>query len=180
MNHSRSRGFTIIEVIIVLVIGAIIMLAVFLVVPQLQQTSRNNIRRDAARSVWSATNQILIQGGQLLNCPTSSIPGNGLPVLYSKLNCNYTNSLSTSQLKSPSGSEYTIQYTTGGGNTYKEHISVRLGGKCSTDGTGAIDSGNPSTIAVVVSLEPYNVVLSGQTQPTNSQSNNRYCVADAN
>ncbi|MCX6806147.1 MAG: prepilin-type N-terminal cleavage/methylation domain-containing protein [Patescibacteria group bacterium] len=33
-----KKGFTIIEVIIVLVIGAVIMLAVFLVVPQLQRT----------------------------------------------------------------------------------------------------------------------------------------------
>lgn len=37
-----QTGFTIIEVIIVLVIAAIIMLAVFVVVPQLNRTQRNS------------------------------------------------------------------------------------------------------------------------------------------
>lgn len=45
-----QRGFTILEVIIVLVIAAIIMIAVFLVVPQLQNSQKNNrIRNDASR-----------------------------------------------------------------------------------------------------------------------------------
>ena len=173
----KPKGFTIIEVIIVLVVGAVIMLAVFLVVPQLQQSARNNRRKDAARSVWTATNQIFSQGGVLLNCPTGAIPGNGAPVLYSKLNCNYTNVLSASQLKSPSTGDYTVQYTTGTGNTYKEHISVRIDGKCSTDGTGAVAG---TGVAVVVSLEPYNVSIDGGTTITNSQPNKRFCVSDSN
>lgn len=52
-----KEGFTIIEVIIVLVIGAVIMLAVFLVVPQLQRTQRNTNRQNAARRVSSALEQ---------------------------------------------------------------------------------------------------------------------------
>jgi prepilin-type N-terminal cleavage/methylation domain-containing protein len=52
-----KEGFTIIEVIIVLVIGAVIMLAVFLVVPQLQRTQRNSNRQNAARRVLTASEQ---------------------------------------------------------------------------------------------------------------------------
>jgi type IV pilus assembly protein PilA len=52
-----KEGFTIIEVIIVLVIGAVIMLAVFLVVPQLQRTQRNTSRQAAARAVLAAAQQ---------------------------------------------------------------------------------------------------------------------------
>ena len=52
-----KEGFTIIEVIIVLVIGAVIMLAVFLVVPQLQRTQRNSRRQADARRVFSAGEQ---------------------------------------------------------------------------------------------------------------------------
>jgi len=175
----KPKGFTIIEVIIVLVVGAVIMLAVFIVVPQLQQSARNSRRRDAARAVWAATNQIFSQGGVLLNCPTESKPESGAPELYSKLNCNYTNVLSAAQLKSPSSwpRDYKVEYTTLGGNTFKEHISVRIDGKCSADGTGAVAG---TGIAVVVSLEPYNVSIDGGATLTNSQANNRFCVSDSN
>ena len=46
----KDRGFTIIEVIIVLAIAALILLVVFLAVPALQRSQRNNARKnDAAR-----------------------------------------------------------------------------------------------------------------------------------
>ena len=61
-----KEGFTIIEVIIVLVIGAVIMLAVFLVVPQLQRTQRNTNRQNAARRVFTAAEQV--------NANTASYP----------------------------------------------------------------------------------------------------------
>jgi prepilin-type N-terminal cleavage/methylation domain-containing protein len=57
MKSSEPKGFTIIEVIIVLVIGAVIMLAVFLVVPQLQQSARNNQRRNDIQRVLVAARQ---------------------------------------------------------------------------------------------------------------------------
>ena len=53
----KLKGFTIIEVIIVLVIGALIMLAVFLVVPQLQVNARNNQRRSDIQRVLVAAGQ---------------------------------------------------------------------------------------------------------------------------
>ena len=53
----KLKGFTIIEVIIVLVIGAVIMLAVFLVVPQLQVNARNNQRRNDIQRVLVAARQ---------------------------------------------------------------------------------------------------------------------------
>ena len=61
-----KEGFTIIEVIIVLVIGAVIMLAVFLVVPQLQRTQRNSRRQNDARRVLTAAEQV--------NANTSAYP----------------------------------------------------------------------------------------------------------
>ena len=50
----HKPAFTIIEVIIVLVIGAVIMLAVFLVVPQLQRAQRNSRRQNDARRLLTA------------------------------------------------------------------------------------------------------------------------------
>lgn len=58
----QSRGFTIIEVLIVLAIAGLIMVIVFLAVPSLQRSSRNNqIRNDASVTLgyineWASNN----------------------------------------------------------------------------------------------------------------------------
>ncbi len=63
MKLPKFKGFTIIEVIIVLVIGAVIMIAVFVVVPQLQRTQRNTNRQNAARRVKAAVEEIYSKTG---------------------------------------------------------------------------------------------------------------------
>jgi len=67
-----KEGFTIIEVIIVLVIGAVIMLAVFLVVPQLQRTQRNSSRQNSARRVQTAGEQFAANNGGTYPASTST------------------------------------------------------------------------------------------------------------
>lgn len=57
MFNTAKKGFTIIEVVIVLVIGAIIMLMVFLVVPQLQRSQRDSRRQNDARRFLAAAEQ---------------------------------------------------------------------------------------------------------------------------
>ena len=53
----REQGFTIIEVMIVLAIAALILLAVFLAIPNVQRSSRNSGRKaDAGRVGTAATN----------------------------------------------------------------------------------------------------------------------------
>jgi prepilin-type N-terminal cleavage/methylation domain-containing protein len=69
-----KEGFTIIEVIIVLVIGAVIMLAVFLVVPQLQRTQRNARQQDNARRILTSTQQYLSNN-------QNNFPGSGQNIL---------------------------------------------------------------------------------------------------
>lgn len=51
---NRAKGFTIIEVLIVLAIGGLIMLIVFLAVPALQRNSRNTQRSNDAANLSSA------------------------------------------------------------------------------------------------------------------------------
>jgi prepilin-type N-terminal cleavage/methylation domain-containing protein len=50
---NRSRGFTIIEVMIVLAIAGTILLIVFLAIPALQRSERNHNRKEAVYFVWS-------------------------------------------------------------------------------------------------------------------------------
>jgi prepilin-type N-terminal cleavage/methylation domain-containing protein len=102
-----KEGFTIIEVIIVLVIGAVIMLAVFLVVPQLQRTQRNSARQNAARRVLTAGEQYAsTNSGSYPSCTAGeflSPTSNGTsPTLCT----NITNI--TGDINSPAGKGYKI------------------------------------------------------------------------
>jgi prepilin-type N-terminal cleavage/methylation domain-containing protein len=69
----REQGFTIIEVMIVLAIAALILLAVFLAIPNLQRASRNSGRKaDAGRIGTAATNFAGNNNGSL---PTTAADG---------------------------------------------------------------------------------------------------------
>ncbi len=56
---NRQEGFTIIEVMIVLVIAAVILLIVFLAIPALQRNSRNTQRKNDAASLLAAASEFL-------------------------------------------------------------------------------------------------------------------------
>lgn len=65
---SRQQGFTIIEVMIVLVIAAVILLIVFLAVPALQRNSRNTqIRSDASNILGYVNDFVGNNNGSLPN-----------------------------------------------------------------------------------------------------------------
>ena len=77
--QSKNRGFTIIEVMIVLAIAGLIMLIVFLAVPALQRTARNTQRStDAAAALAAVNNYVTNNGGAL---PTAAGTSFAAPVL---------------------------------------------------------------------------------------------------
>lgn len=59
INNRKQRGFTIIEVLIVLAIAGLIMLIVFLAVPALQRNQRNNARNSDASRIAAGINECL-------------------------------------------------------------------------------------------------------------------------
>jgi prepilin-type N-terminal cleavage/methylation domain-containing protein len=62
---NKAKGFTIVEVMIVLAIAGLIMLIVFLAVPALQRNSRNTARRnDASRIAAAVNNYVANNNGQ--------------------------------------------------------------------------------------------------------------------
>jgi len=68
LKKSKSEGFTIIEVMIVLAIAALILLIVLLAVPALQRSSRNTQRKNDAAAIGSTiANFISNNGGSLPN-----------------------------------------------------------------------------------------------------------------
>ncbi len=56
-NRQKAKGFTIIEVLIVLAIAGLILLIVFLAVPALQRNSRNTSRRADVSAILAAVNE---------------------------------------------------------------------------------------------------------------------------
>lgn len=74
LKKQNQKGFTIIEVLIVLAIAAVIMLVVFLAVPALQRNSRNNQRASEANLVVSGVNDCLTnRNGNVASCTTAAV-----------------------------------------------------------------------------------------------------------
>lgn len=69
LRKSRSEGFTIIEVMIVLAIAALILLIVFLAIPALQRSARNTSRKSDAGRLSSAVNDFVSNNN-------GTLPGN--------------------------------------------------------------------------------------------------------
>jgi prepilin-type N-terminal cleavage/methylation domain-containing protein len=92
LKMRRERGgFTIIEVLIVLAIAGLIMVVVFLAVPNLQRSQRNNARKTDANNVLSAISDFSSNnGGQLPSTAcTGSGTGSGQCAFLVNLNLGY-------------------------------------------------------------------------------------------
>jgi prepilin-type N-terminal cleavage/methylation domain-containing protein len=64
-----KKGFTIIEVLIVLAIAGLIMLVIFLAVPTLQRNQRNSARQTDANNLVAAVNECVTnRNGQVTSC----------------------------------------------------------------------------------------------------------------
>lgn len=65
-RNQGQRGFTIIEVLIVLAIAGLIMLIVFLAVPSLQRASRNTSRKNDISAISSAVSNFMDNNGGVI------------------------------------------------------------------------------------------------------------------
>jgi prepilin-type N-terminal cleavage/methylation domain-containing protein len=84
LKKSRSEGFTIIEVMIVLAIAALILLIVFLAVPGLQRNSRNTQRKNDVAAILAGVSEFVNNNnGQLPNGPTAWTNNTGLVTIQS-------------------------------------------------------------------------------------------------
>jgi prepilin-type N-terminal cleavage/methylation domain-containing protein len=77
MLKKDNKGFTIIEVLIVLAIAGLILLIVFLAVPALQRNSRNTQVKNGAAAILATANEYVANNNGSL--PTAvSIDGDGI------------------------------------------------------------------------------------------------------
>lgn len=106
-KQQKTKGFTIIEVVLVLAIAGLIFLVVFLAVPALQRQQRDTQRRsDGSRASSAMANYKSNNAGKL---PTTAAEQTNFQTNYLKA----TGVAATTEFKSPSTqNEYTMSWVT--------------------------------------------------------------------
>jgi prepilin-type N-terminal cleavage/methylation domain-containing protein len=180
MKLIKYRGFTIIEVIIVLVIGAFIMITVFAIVPQVQQSARNNQRKRDAQSVLTALRQYY----STISYPSSSGATDITTQIKNIIRSDFTDPNYT-LLATGTSRNYQVRFINGytNSNAVMTRIEVINGYKCKSNEIAYSNyvsnrlnlleqESNSNSVAVVMSLEPS--FVSG----TNNYGRTLYCLDD--
>lgn len=151
VNNSKTKGFTLIEVVLVLAIAGLIFLIVFLALPALQRSQRDTQRKnDVSRLMSQISNYQSNNQG--------NIPGTGD---WGGFITNYMTA-GGQQFSDPEGAAYSITALTSAAtapSATKGTITVyqpSTGARCDTDpsnGVAASTGGNSRQIAVVIPVE---------------------------
>lgn len=137
----NKKGFTLIEVVLVLAIGGLIFLLAFLAFQNASVNRRDSQRRaDAAKIIAEITNAQA--DGLVVNGQTS----------LDKVNADYLGGI-----KGPGGTAYSLVWpdnlgTFGEGTVANYTMRVRVGAKCTDNSNNTIES-SPGNIAVIADLE---------------------------
>lgn len=139
---NKEKGFTIIEVVLVLAIAGLIFLIVFLALPQLQRSRRDTQRRnDAGRAIAALETY---SGNNDGNYPAHSA--------WSTFVSDYLTSGGTGVWEDPATGAYTA--TSGAGVAPTAEGQIQYGPQRICDGQDATTTGaNPRSVAVVVFQE---------------------------
>lgn len=127
---SESKGFTIIEVLIVLAIAGLIMLIVFLAVPALQRNNRNTQRRADVSALLGAISEYITNNNGALPTSAAQVTGNAKLGFYAP-------------------GEVTLQSGTSLTTTNPSSVvDIRTGVKCSGGGVTATGATSRNIAAV--------------------------------
>lgn len=141
-NNVQQKGFTIIEVVLVLAIAGLIFLIVFLAVPALQRSQRDTQRRNDVGRFVAQINQY--QANNNGNVPTNS-------TTLSKFVDDYLD-VGDDVFADPTTDSYNIQFRTVGSDTIA--IGDMLYYKKAKCGSGvAATASGDRTVAVITRLE---------------------------
>lgn len=137
----RSEGFTIIEVLIVLAIAGLIMLVVFLAVPNLQRNSRNNSYRSEANNILAAYTEISSnKNGAVLTASNSGTAGSDAEKVKQAAN---SQNITTVVIEAQSGS--TAASLT--------QAVLRTGAKCTAADSATTPAGSSRQVALLYMVE---------------------------
>ncbi len=141
-SKNNNQGFTIIEVLIVLVIAGLIMLIVFLAVPALQRNSRNTQRKNDVASLISAVQEYKSNKG----APPATVAD-----FIGRAKLGFYPTSEVSLVASNGNDAFTVGLTLIGLNgtlSAENRVVIALGGKCNSNGNG-VGGSNPSSKSVV-------------------------------
>ena len=153
LQKRSSEGFTIIEVLIVLAIAGLIMVVVFLAVPALQRSGRNNALNTDANNILSAVGTYVADNGGTLPNGTNpspfvsgatavSLTGPGTNAAPVKLGGNVTAlTFGTTATVSASSAVGTVEIVTG------------PNGVCNATSTGLGTGGGTRSYAILYAAE---------------------------
>lgn len=136
-NSNRVEGFTIVEVGLVLALGALIFLSVFLVLPAFQRNARDNARKDDVAAVANAVSKFYA------NDPSNILSNpNDLR--------KYLNDFSSgSSLSVRSACATTATGLMHGGQLDYDQILVCSGYRCKTDGVTQVNGSADDSKAMI-------------------------------
>ena len=150
INSNSKKGFTIIEVVLVLAIAGLIFLMVFVALPALQRSQRDTQRRDDMSRLATAITQYQTNNNNKVPMAQSTKPTS------TDFIAKYLGGADS--VKDPNGSAYIISFNTLGGTVkapnptaYSETIYVYNKAKC--DGESMASSTNTNDYAILFKLE---------------------------
>jgi len=144
-TNKRQKGFTIIEVVLVLAIAALIFLMVFIALPALQRGQRDTARKQDANTVITALNTW--KGNH-----RGSLPGDSD---HTEFATNYVKQLGQYDV----GDGEIFKWSTGEAPVLDEgdelnQMGIALHAQCNDDGSGVTTSGaSTRSAAVIIRLE---------------------------
>lgn len=146
--QNKNKGFTIIEVVLVLAIAGLIFLMVFIALPALQRGQRDTQRKDdLARVNTQLSNYASNNRGSVPNS-TSIVGDNGFVQKY----LGGSDSTAGGEYRDPrSGSGYSFTTEDDSTDVALGQINYRVGRRCGTD--GATTSGSARQYALRIRLE---------------------------
>lgn len=147
IKNRKEKGFTIIEVLIVLAIAGLILLVVFLAVPALQRNARNTQRNEDIASILGGISEYVNNNNG--NVP-SAVSGSG--------NTLTIGGTGTNQVPVSLGFYGPGDITIGNGDQNNQNNSdtvlLLTGTKCDTANIGEAVNGSSRSIAALFTLEP--------------------------
>ena len=154
-NKNSKKGFTIIEVVLVLAIAGLIFLMVFIALPALQRSQRNTRRRQDMARILSAFNDY--QANNNGSFPTDF---DSFIVKYVDPSCKdnegkYKAENCSDQAVDPDGSPYKIKAGTIGTNPEEGSHEIHFYTKAKCNGENAVTdtTGGSRSIAITYTLE---------------------------
>ncbi len=123
----QEKGFTIIEVLIVLVIAGLIMLIVFLAVPALQRNSRNTQRKNDVAGLLGAVSEYANNRNGAMPTAIANVTDNAKVGYYDKTTTGVITLDTDGTATNPND---------------VEKVVIVVKGKCATSGTPAVNTGD--------------------------------------